>query len=90
MSTGQVNSRTTGECAVVETHDSRVLSRLFPALRRLRADRPRPECKRELFVFRDRSCQRGDVLSLHNHDAAVRPLAFPATIKQLKALLHNA
>jgi hypothetical protein len=40
-------------------------------------------------VFRDRPTRRDDVMSFYGDDAAVPPLAFSATIKDMKALLHN-
>ena len=43
-----------------------------------------------MFVFRDRATRRDDVLAFYGDGASVRPLAFAATIKDMKALLHNA
>ena len=50
----------------------------------------RPEGRRKVFVFRDRPTRRDDVLAFYGDDAAVPPLAFCSTIKDMKALLHNA
>lgn len=50
----------------------------------------RAEGQRKVFVFRDSPSRRGDVLSFYGDDAAVAPLAFSSTIKDMKALLHNA
>jgi hypothetical protein len=50
----------------------------------------RTEGPRKVFVFRDRPTRREDVLAFYGDGAAVRPLAFSATIKDMKALLHNA
>ena len=50
----------------------------------------RPEGRRKVFVFRDRPTRRDDVLAFYRQGAAVPPLAFSATIKDMKALLHNA
>jgi Domain of unknown function (DUF5659) len=50
----------------------------------------RPEGRRKVFVFRDRPKRRNDVLAFYGDGAAVPPLAFSATIKDMKALLHNA
>lgn len=50
----------------------------------------RPEGRRKVFVFRDRPSRRDDVLAFYGNGATVRPLAFSATIKDMKALLHNA
>jgi hypothetical protein len=41
-------------------------------------------------VSRDRPTRRNDVLAFYGQGATVPPLAFPATIKDMKALLHNA
>ena len=46
--------------------------------------------RRKIFVFRDRPARRDDVLAFYGEGAAVRPLAFSAVIKDMKALLHNA
>jgi hypothetical protein len=50
----------------------------------------RAEGRRKVFVFRDRPTRRDDVLAFYGDDAAVPPLAFSSTIKDMKALLHNA
>ena len=49
-----------------------------------------PDGRRRVFVFRDSSRRRKDVLSFYNGTAKVDPLALSATIKDLKSLLHNA
>jgi hypothetical protein len=41
-------------------------------------------------VYRDRASRRGDVLAFYGDGNAVPPLAFSTTIKDMKALLHNA
>ncbi len=43
-----------------------------------------------MFVFRDTDARRGDVMAFFGDGASVRPLAFASTIKDMKALLHNA
>jgi hypothetical protein len=48
------------------------------------------EGRRKVFVFRDRPSRREDVLSFYSDGATVPPLAFSTTIKDMKALLHNA
>jgi hypothetical protein len=48
------------------------------------------EGRRQVFVFRDRPPRRRDVLAYYGDGAAVPPMAFSATIKDMKALLHNA
>jgi len=50
----------------------------------------RPEGRRKVFVFRDRPRRRADVLAFYSQGALVPPLTFSATIKDMKALLHNA
>lgn len=53
-------------------------------LQSLRAEGPR-----KVFVFRDRPSRRDDVLAFYGDATSVRPLAFAATIKDMKGLLHN-
>jgi Domain of unknown function (DUF5659) len=50
----------------------------------------RSEGNRKVFVFRDRQNRRDDVVSYYGEGGSVRPLAFAAAIKDMKALLHNA
>jgi hypothetical protein len=50
----------------------------------------RADGRRKIFVFRDRPTRREDVLAFYGDGAAVRPLSFSSTIKDMKALLHNA
>jgi hypothetical protein len=50
----------------------------------------RAEGRRKVFVFRDRSSRREDALSFYGNGATVPPLTFSTTIKDMKALLHNA
>jgi Domain of unknown function (DUF5659) len=50
----------------------------------------RAEAQRKVFVFRDRPSRRDDVLAFYGDAAVVLPLAFSSTIKDMKALLHNA
>ena len=50
----------------------------------------RAEGRRKVFIFRDKSSRRQNVLSFYGDGAAVPPLAFSTTIKDMKALLHNA
>ena len=44
----------------------------------------RAEGRRKVFVFRDRPTRRDDVLAFYGDAASVRPLAFAATIKDMK------
>jgi hypothetical protein len=50
----------------------------------------RAEGRRKVFVFRDRPSRHEDVLSFYGDGAMVPPLAFSTTVKDMKALLHNA
>jgi hypothetical protein len=50
----------------------------------------RDEGRRKVFVFQDRSTRRDDVMAFYGEAGSVRPLAFAAAIKDLKALIHNA
>lgn len=49
----------------------------------------RPEGRRRVFVFKDGEARPGDVMAFYGDGASVRPIAFSATIKDMKALLHN-
>ena len=49
----------------------------------------RTEGPRKVFIFRDRSSRRDDVMAFYGDATSVRPLAFAATIKDMKGLLHN-
>jgi Domain of unknown function (DUF5659) len=46
--------------------------------------------RRKVFVFQDRPRRRDDVIAFYGEAGSVRPLAFAAAIKDMKALLHNA
>lgn len=48
------------------------------------------EGRRKVFVFRDQPSRRKDILAFYSGRAMVPPLAFSSTIKDMKALLHNA
>ena len=50
----------------------------------------RPDGRRRVFVFRDRMDRRDDVMAFYDGKASVAPLAFSTTIKDTKAMLHNA
>jgi hypothetical protein len=49
----------------------------------------RDEGRHKVFVFRDRATRRADVIAFYGDATSVRPLAFAATIKDMKGLLHN-
>ncbi len=49
----------------------------------------RPEGRRRVFVFQDRPTRRDDVIAFYGDAVTVRPLAFAATIKDMKGLLYN-
>ena len=46
----------------------------------------RAEGRRKVFVFRDRATRRDDVMAFYGDATSVRPLAFAATIKDMKGL----
>jgi Domain of unknown function (DUF5659) len=50
----------------------------------------RAQGSRKVFVFRDHPMRRNDVIAFYGEAGGVRPLAFAAAIKDMKALLHNA
>jgi hypothetical protein len=50
----------------------------------------RAEGRGKVFVFKDRSTRRNDMMTFYGESSSVRPLAFAAAIKDMKALLHNA
>ena len=50
----------------------------------------RDEGRRKVFIFRDRPTRRDDVIAFYGNSAKVPPQSFSATIKDMKALLHNA
>jgi hypothetical protein len=87
VSTEQASKDMVGEKAAFETRDFYLACFL-----RCTGCEPidlRPEGRRKVFVFRDRPTRRDDVLAFFGQGAAVPPLAFSATIKDMKALLHN-
>ncbi len=50
----------------------------------------RPEGRRRMFVFRDTNTRHCDVMAFYGDSTTVPPLQFSSTIKDMKALLHNA
>ncbi len=50
----------------------------------------RSEGRRKVFVFADQPSRKGDVMAFYGNDTRVAPLAFASTIREMKALLHNA
>ena len=89
MSTGQTKTRV----ATARASHSRRATSISPASCAARATTCidlRAEGRRKVFVFRDRPTRRDDVLAFYGDGAAVPPLAFSSTIKDMKALLHNA
>ena len=88
MSTGRASTRAVAGEIAFETRDFYLACYLRCTgyeLLDLRA-----EGSRKVFVFRDRPTRRDDVMAFYGDDAAVAPLAFSSTIKDMKALLHNA
>lgn len=75
------------EAAVFETRDFYLACFLRCSgyeLQGLRSEGPR-----KVFIFRDRASRRDDVIAFYGDTTSVRPLAFAATIKDMKGLLHN-
>ena len=88
MSTGQANVRKTNkDRSAFETRDFYLACFLRCAGYELLD--LRSEWRRKVFVFRDRPTRRDDVIAFYGNAATVRPLAFAATIKDMKGLLHN-
>jgi Domain of unknown function (DUF5659) len=88
VSTRQINNDKLNDEAAFETRDFYLACFLRCAgydLIDLRA-----EGGRKVFVFRDQPKRRDDVLAFYSDGATVPPLAFSSTIKDMKALLHNA
>jgi hypothetical protein len=87
LSTGQCNAKVVAEGIAFETRDFYLACFLRCTgydLMDLRA-----EGRYKVFVFRDRPTRREDVLGFYGDSTRVRPLAFAATIKDMKGLLHN-
>ena len=49
----------------------------------------RDEGRRKVIVYRDRATRRADVMAFFGDATSDRPLAFAATTKDMKGLLHN-
>ena len=88
MSTGQENSGLAGDEAPFETRDFYLAC--FLRCTGYDLIDLRPDGRRKVFVFRDRPTRRDDVLAFYGQGVAIPPLAFSATIKDMKVLLHNA
>ena len=87
MSTGQTHLSAAPDDMAFETRDFYLACFLRCTgydLMNLRA-----EGRHKVFVFRDRPTRREDVLGFYGDSTRVRPLAFAATIKNMKGLLHN-
>ena len=50
----------------------------------------RDEGRWKVFVFQDHSTRRDDIMAFYGEAGQVRPLAFAAAIKDMKAMIHNA
>jgi Domain of unknown function (DUF5659) len=87
VSARQANTRTTGETEF-ETRDFYLAC--FLRCSGYELINQRDEGRRKVFLFRDRPTRRNDVMAFYGERAAVPPLAFFSTIKDMKALLHNA
>jgi Domain of unknown function (DUF5659) len=87
VSAKQANMRTAGE-TVFETRDFYLAC--FLRCTGYELIKLREEGRRKVFVFRDCPARRDDVMAFYGERAAVAPLTFSSTIKDMKALLHNA
>ena len=87
MSTGQANVKTVAGEITFETRDFYLAC--FLRCTGYELIDLRAEGRRKVFVFRDCLSRRDDVLAFYGERASVVPLAFSATIKDMKALLHN-
>jgi hypothetical protein len=88
VSTGQVNIDRMGGTTAFETRDF-YLACFLRCTGYVLIDL-RAEGRRKVFVFRDRPTRRDDVMAFYGNGAAVPPLAFSTTIKDMNAMLHNA
>jgi hypothetical protein len=87
VSTGQEKVNATPDDEAFETRDFYLacfLRCMGYDLVRLRA-----EGRHKVFVFRDRPTRREDVRGFYGDSTRVRPLAFAATIREMKGLLHH-
>ena len=88
MSTGHIHGKAAGIETAFETRDFYLACFLRCSGYELLD--LRPEGRRKVFVFADRPTRRADVMAFYGDGTAVPPLAFSSTIKDMKALLHNA
>jgi Domain of unknown function (DUF5659) len=86
--TGQVNLESAAGKIVFETRDFYLAC--FLRCTGYELMDMRTEGRRKVFVFRDRPTRRDDVLAFCSDSAAVPPLSFSSTIKDMKALSYNA
>jgi hypothetical protein len=87
VSSGQINSAEIRESVAFETRDFYLAC--FLRCTGYELLNLRDEGRRKVFVFQDRATRRDDVMAFYGCGATVRPLAFAATIKDMKGLLHN-
>ena len=87
MSIGQINSTEIRNSVAFETRDFYLA--WFLRCTGYELLNLRDEGRRKVFVFQDRATRRDDVMAFYGDGATVRPLAFAATIKDMKGLLHN-
>jgi Domain of unknown function (DUF5659) len=87
VSIGQINSTEIRESVAFETRDFYLAC--FLRCTGYELLKLRDEARRKVFVFQDRATRREDVMAFYGDGATVRPLAFAATIKDMKGLLHN-
>ena len=87
MSTGQISNFADAGDVAFETSDFYLAC--FLRCTGYELVKLKPEGRRKVFVFKDRTTRRDDVMAFYGDSTCVRPLAFAATIKDMKGLLHN-
>jgi hypothetical protein len=87
VSIGQINSTEIHESVAFETRDFYLAC--FLRCTGYELMNLRDEGRRKVFVFQDRATRRDDVMAFYGDGVTVRALAFAATIKDMKGLLHN-
>ncbi len=89
MTTGQVTKQTTvADVNAFETRDFYLAC--FLRCTGYALINLRPEGRHKVFVFKDQPARPADVIAFYGDATTVPPLAFSSTIKDMKALLHNA
>ena len=89
MTTGQVTKQTTvADVNAFETRDFYLAC--FLRCTGYALINLRPEGRHKVFVFKDQPARSADVIAFYGDATTVPPLAFFSTVKDMKALMHNA